>query len=238
MNGLEPEAYLREVLTRIGEHPINAIDDLLPWNIARTSDAQRRCLSRPLSSRQSRIQCITLTSASARLAERQERSAPLVENLRTWLIEERAKPSANNPVAKAIHYGLARWPALTLFLTDGRVCLSNNAAERALRGIAVGRHNWTFAGSDRGGERAAAIYTLIETCLCRPPNYAEWLRGNSPFQRFFEASRGLRFDSIRHSLAIYSASRKASRRSLARKRVGFPRSYGLSLAKAASFKAR
>jgi transposase len=56
---------------------------------------------------------------------------------------------------------------MTRFLDDGRVCLSNNAAERALRGIAIGRHNWTFAGSDRGGERAAAIYTLIETCkLC------------------------------------------------------------------------
>ena len=103
-------------------------------------------------------------SAAARLAERQKRSAPLVENLKTWLTEERAKLSSKNPVAKAIDYSLKRWPAMTLFLTDGRVCLSNNAAERALRGIAVGRHNWTFAGSDRGGERAAAIYTLIETC--------------------------------------------------------------------------
>ncbi len=56
---------------------------------------------------------------------------------------------------------------MTRFLDDGRVCLSNNAAERALRGIAIGRHNWTFAGSDRGGERAAAIDTRIETCkLC------------------------------------------------------------------------
>ena len=53
--------------------------------------------------------------------------------------------------------------ALSRFLDDGRLCMSNNAAERALRGIAVGRHNWTFAGSDQGGERAAAIYTLIET---------------------------------------------------------------------------
>ena len=65
---------------------------------------------------------------------------------------------------KAIAYSLNRWQALTRFLDDGRICMTNNAAERALRGVAVGRRNWTFAGSDRGGERAAAIYTLIETC--------------------------------------------------------------------------
>ena len=64
---------------------------------------------------------------------------------------------------------------MTLFLADGRVCLSNNAAERALRGIAVGRHNWTFAGSDRGGERAAAIYTLIETCRMNGIDPRTWL---------------------------------------------------------------
>jgi len=102
--------------------------------------------------------------AEARLALRQERSRPLAADLEAWLRAERAKLSSKNPVAKAINYGLKRWTAMTRFLTDGRICLSNNAAERALRGIAVGRHNWTFAGSDRGGERAAAIYTLVETC--------------------------------------------------------------------------
>jgi transposase len=61
------------------------------------------------------------------------------------------------------------------FLDDGRICLSNNAAERALRGIAVGRHNWTFAGSDRGGERATAIYTLIETCKLNDVDPRAWL---------------------------------------------------------------
>jgi transposase len=103
----------------------------------------------------------------ARLAVRQERSRPLVADLEGWLRAERAKLSSKNPVAKAIQYSLKRWTAMIRFLGDGRACLSNNAAERALRGIAVGRHNWTFAGSDRGGERAAAICTLIETCLCR-----------------------------------------------------------------------
>jgi len=69
--------------------------------------------------------------------------------------------------ARAINYMLTRWPAFTRFLDDGRICLTNNAAERALRGIALGRRAWLFAGSDRGGERAAAMYTLIATALCR-----------------------------------------------------------------------
>ena len=113
--------------------------------------------------------------ASARLAARQERSRPLAQDLETWLRQERARLSSKNPVAKAIHYSLKRWAAMTRFLDDGRVCLSNNAAERALRGIAIGRHNWTFAGSDRGGERAAAIYTLIETCKLCEVDPRAWL---------------------------------------------------------------
>jgi len=113
--------------------------------------------------------------AEARVAVRQERSRPLVAELETWLRAERAKLSSKNPVAKAINYSLKRWTAVTRFLTDGRICLSNNAAERALRGIAVGRHNWTFAGSDRGGQRAAAIYTLIETCKLNAVDPRAWL---------------------------------------------------------------
>jgi transposase len=70
-------------------------------------------------------------------------------------------------VAKAIGYMLSRWASFTRFLEDGRVCMTNNAAERAIRPLAVGRRNWTFAGSDAGGRRAAAMYTLIETALCR-----------------------------------------------------------------------
>ena len=66
-------------------------------------------------------------------------------------------------MAAAIRYTLSRWPALTLVLRDGRACLDNSAAERAMRPIALGRRNWTFAGSDAGGERAAAIYSLVET---------------------------------------------------------------------------
>ena len=110
-----------------------------------------------------------------RLRVRDERSRPLVAELETWLRQQRTKLSAKNETAKAIDYSLKRWPALTRFLDDGRLCMSNNAAERALRGIAVGRHNWTFAGSDAGAERAAVIYTLIETAKLNDVDPRAWL---------------------------------------------------------------
>jgi hypothetical protein len=89
--------------------------------------------------------------------------------------EQRLRISAKNDLAIAINYGLSRWPAFTRFLDDGRVCLSNNAAERTVRGIAVGRRNWTFAGSDAGGRRAATMYTLIETCKLNDVDPQAWL---------------------------------------------------------------
>ncbi len=100
-------------------------------------------------------------SADDRKAARQDQSAPLVASLRTWMREQRAKLSRHNDLAKAMDYMLKRWEAFTRFLDDGRICLSNNAAERALRGIALGRKSWLFAGSDRGGERAAVMYSLM-----------------------------------------------------------------------------
>src|SRR6202158_2440837 len=98
-----------------------------------------------------------------RLGVRRERSRPLIAELELWMRQQRALLSTKNDTAKAINYSLNRWTAFTRFLDDGRVCLTNNAAERALRGVAVGRRNWTFAGSDAGGHRAAAVYTLVET---------------------------------------------------------------------------
>jgi transposase len=106
-------------------------------------------------------------SPERRRAVRQELSAPLVANLEAWMREQRAKLSRDNDVAKAMDYMLKRWIAFTRFLDDGRICLSNNAAERGVRGIALGRKSWLFCGSDRGGERAAVMYSLIVTCLCR-----------------------------------------------------------------------
>lgn len=117
--------------------------------------------------------------AAARLAVRQERSLPLVEGLRSWLLEERARMSKHNSVAKAIDYLMPpkgdRWNAFTAFLDDGRICLTNNAAERALRGIALGRKSWLFAGSERGGERAAFMYTLIVSCKMNDIDPQAWM---------------------------------------------------------------
>jgi transposase len=102
-----------------------------------------------------------------RLCVRNERSRPLVITLEDWLRNQRAKVSGQSKIGQAIAYSLTRWVALIRFLEDGRICMSNNAAEREIRPVAMGRKNWTFAGSDEGGHRAAAIYTLIQTALCR-----------------------------------------------------------------------
>src|SRR3954468_16607284 len=114
-------------------------------------------------------------TAEGRRTVRANRSRPLVTALEAWLREHRAKLLAKSEVAKAIDYLLKRWSSFTGFLEDGRICLSNNAAERAIRGIAVGRRNWTFAGSDAGGRRAAAIYTLIETAKLNDVDPHAWL---------------------------------------------------------------
>ena len=110
-----------------------------------------------------------------RKAMRQERSKPLVEALEVWLREQRARVSAKSDIGKAINYSLNRWAQLARFLDDGRICLSNNAAERGLRCVALGRGNWTFAGSDEGARRAARIYTLVETCKLNGVDPQAWL---------------------------------------------------------------
>jgi transposase len=110
-----------------------------------------------------------------RLAVRRDKSRPIVADLEIWMRQQPTLLSLGNDTAKAINYLLNRWAAFTRFLDDGRVCLSNNAAERALRGVAVGRRNWTFAGSDAGGHRAAAVYTLIETCKMNDVDPQAWL---------------------------------------------------------------
>jgi hypothetical protein len=114
-------------------------------------------------------------SAAERRTVRQEQSAPLVADLEAWMRDQRAKLSRGNDVAKAMDYILKRWTAFTRFLDDGRICLSNNAAERALRGIALGRKSWLFAGSDRGGRRAAAMYSLIVTAKMNDVDPQAWL---------------------------------------------------------------
>jgi transposase len=114
-------------------------------------------------------------SAATRLAVRQEKSAPLVVAFEGWMRAERAKLSRHAAVAKAIDYMLTRWPSFIRFLEDGRICLSNNAAERALRGLALGRKSWLFAGSERGAERAALMYTLIGIAKLNDLDPQAWL---------------------------------------------------------------
>ncbi|MBB3967381.1 transposase [Rhizobium metallidurans] len=118
------------------------------------------------------------TSAEERFAARQQHTRPLVDDLHDWLIVQRSQMSKHNPVAKAINYLFdkdGRWEAFTRFLDDGRLCMSNNAAERALRGIALGRKAWLFAGSQRGGERAAFMYSLIVTAKMNDIDPQAWL---------------------------------------------------------------
>jgi hypothetical protein len=114
-------------------------------------------------------------SADRRKAVRQELSAPLVADLEAWMREQRAKLSRGNDVAKAMDYMLKRWIVFTRFLDDGRICLSNNAAERGVRGIALGRKSWLFCGSDRGGQRAAVMYSLIVTAKMNNVDPQAWL---------------------------------------------------------------
>ena len=114
-------------------------------------------------------------NAEERLAARRSLSRPLVDDLHAYMSAQAARLSRGHDLVKAINYILKRWPAFTLFLEDGRVCLSNNAAERGLRGIALGRKSWLFCGSDRGGQRAAAMYSLIVTAKMNGVDPQAWL---------------------------------------------------------------
>jgi len=114
-------------------------------------------------------------SADHRKAVRQAQSAPLVADLEAYMREQCAKLSRGHDLAKAMNYMFKRWGSFTRFLDDGRVCLSNNAAERALRGIALGRKSWLFCGSDRGGRRAAAMYSLIVSAKMNDVDPQAWL---------------------------------------------------------------
>ena len=118
---------------------------------------------------------ITGLSPEVRVAARRKEIAPLVIDLLDWMKRERAKLSRHNEVAKAMDYMLKRIAVFTRFLDDGRICLSNNTAERELRGIALGRKSWLFAGSDRGGERAAVMLTLIHTAKLNDVDPQAWL---------------------------------------------------------------
>ena len=111
-----------------------------------------------------------------RKMRRQIDSKPLAEALKAWAEEPLPKLSGKSELAKAFRYMISRWNSLTRFLDDGRIQIDNNAAERAMRGVALGRKNYLFAGSDKGGQRAAAIYALIETAKLNGLNPEQYLR--------------------------------------------------------------
>ena len=113
--------------------------------------------------------------ADERRRIRQDKSAPLVAELEAWLREQRSRLSRSALVTKPIDYMLKRWSEFSRFLEDGRICLTNNAAERALRGLALGRKAWLFAGSDRGADRAAVMFTLIMTAKLNDVDPQAWL---------------------------------------------------------------
>ena len=110
-----------------------------------------------------------------RRAVRQEKSKPLLDDMHAWLLRERETLSRSSEVLKPMNYMLRRWDDFARFLDDGRICLTNNCAERALRGIALGRRNWTFAGSQRGADRAAIMLTMITTCRLNDVDPKAWL---------------------------------------------------------------
>jgi hypothetical protein len=110
-----------------------------------------------------------------RRRERQARAGPLLDAFRQWLDVTGPKLSRRSDLAVGIRYALARWSALTCYIADGRLEIDNNAAERSLRGIAIGRKNWMFAGSDQGGHRAASIYSLVETAKLNGVDPEAWL---------------------------------------------------------------
>ena len=114
-------------------------------------------------------------SAEKRLLARRQRTAPLLLELEAWLRDQRNKLSRSSNVLKPINYMLNRWDGFARFTQDGRICATNNAAERALRGLALGRKAWLFAGSDRGAERAAIMLTLIMTARLNSVDPKAWL---------------------------------------------------------------
>lgn len=115
-------------------------------------------------------------SAEQRLAARKARAAPLMQSLYDWIQQQMKTLSRHSDTAKAFAYLLKQWDALNVYCSNGWVEIDNNIAENALRGVAVGRKNWMFAGSDSGGEHAAVLYSLIGTCRLNNVEPEKWLR--------------------------------------------------------------
>jgi transposase len=133
-------------------------------------------------------------TADARRHVRNTSARPLIEMMKPWLEMELGRVPPAGPLAEAIRYALARWPALTRFLDDGRIELDNNPVERAIRPIALGRKNHLFAGSDGGGVRWATICSLIATAKLNNVEPFTWLR--DVLQRMTDGHPASRLDEL------------------------------------------
>src|SRR5215831_21306497 len=129
------------------------------FRLARRSPIRRSNAS-PRCSR-SRLASMAADPRNA-FAVRQQEAVPRLAELKAFLEHALARISGKSGLAEAIRYALSRWPALLRYTTDGRLEMTNNAAERAIRPLTLGRKNWLFAGADSGGHRAAMIYTIIQ----------------------------------------------------------------------------
>ena len=114
--------------------------------------------------------------AQARTQWRQEHAQPQLQSMHQWLLQTRVTVANGGGTAKAIDYSLRRWAALSCYATDGSLPIDNNPVENVIRPIALGRKNWLFAGSERAGQRAAAIQTLLGTAKLNGLDPAAWLR--------------------------------------------------------------
>lgn len=114
-------------------------------------------------------------SAEERLAIRKEVSVPLFDDLEKWLTDLKKELPRSSPLLKPINYMLSRWDGFATFTKDGKACMTNNAAERGMRGIAIGRRVWLFAGSEVGAERCAFMNTLFYTCRLNEIDPKAWM---------------------------------------------------------------
>ena len=151
--------------------------------------------------------------ADARWSVRQEKARPVIDPFRAWLLTEVGVVLPKSPLGEAIGYTLDQWTALTRYLDDGRLDIDNNAAERALRRVAIGRKNWLFAGSDEGGRRAAIFYGLIETCR---------RHGVEPFAYLSDILERVSTHPARDIAALLTPNWKKAQEALQRQRAAAP----------------
>jgi transposase len=148
-----------------------------------------------------------------RRAQRQARAGPLLEAMRSWLEELLPRVSAKSDLAQAIGYSLARWTALTRYVDDGRLEIDNNAAERALRGVSLGRKNYLFMGSDADGQRAAAFYSLVETAKLNGLDPEAYLR--TVFERIAERPINRIDELLPWNIALATVANRVTKRKAA-----------------------